>query len=182
MKQTLRMTNLSTRPQALLIVLLVACFSSPLLAAKNLLTSYEPRPAAKDFSLLTLEGKAVELAKQRGKVLVINFWATWCPACLTEMPSFNRAAEWLKPHGAEVIAINVGESAQRVQKYLDNNTLDFTVLLDPLMDVSIAWDATRLPVTYIVDAKGNIAYRALGAREWDSGEMLVPIRTLSILK
>ena len=165
---------------SLLVLLLFA--STPLLAAKNLLTPYDPRPQAKEFSLLTLEGKAVELAKKRGKVLVINFWATWCPACLHEMPSFNRAAEWLEPHGAEVIGINVGESAQRVQQYLDKNPLDFTILMDPLMEVSIAWDAIRLPVTFIVDPDGRIAYRALGAREWDSGEMLVPIRTLSILK
>jgi len=176
------MMTLSNKLNALIIALLLTCSTSPLWAGRNLLTSYEPRPAAKDFSLLTLEGKAVELAKQRGKVLVINFWATWCPACIHEMPSFNRATEWLKPHGAEVIAINVGESAQQVQKFLDKNQLDFTVLLDPLMTVSVDWEATRLPITYIVDPKGHIAYRALGAREWDSSEMLIPIRTLSILK
>jgi len=163
------------------IVLLSLLLVAPAWAGKNLLTSLEPRPIAKDFSLLTLEGKAVELAKQKGKVLVINFWATWCPACLHEMPSFNKAAEWLKPHGAEIIAINVGESAQQVQKYLAKNSLDFTVVLDPLMEVSIDWDALRLPVTFVVDANGHIAYKALGAREWDSSEMLVPIRTLSIL-
>jgi len=161
---------------------MLLCVTSPLWAGKNLLTSLEPRPPAKDFSLLTLEGKAVELAQQRGKVVVVNFWATWCPACLHEMPSFNRAAEWLKPHGAEVIAINVGESAQRVQKYLDRTSLDFTVLLDPLMEVSMAWDASRLPVTFIVDPKGRVAYRALGSREWDSSDMLIPIRTLSLLE
>ncbi len=169
-------------PTILLITLILLSFASPLWAGKNLLTSLEPRPVAKDFSLLTLEGKAIELAKQRGKVLVINFWATWCPACLHEMPSLNKAAEWLKPHGAEVIAINVGESAQQVQQYLAKNQLSFPIALDPMMEVSIEWDATRLPITYIVDPEGHIAYKALGAREWDSSSMLIPIRTLSELK
>ncbi len=174
--------KLQRTPLILFATVMLLSLTSPLWAGKNLLTSLEPRPPAKDFSLLTLEGKAVELAQQRGKVVVVNFWATWCPACLHEMPSFNRAAEWLKPHGAEVIAINVGESAQRVQKFLDKNPLDFTVLLDPLMEVSMAWDASRLPVTFIVDPKGRVAYRALGSREWDSSDMLIPIRTLSLLE
>jgi peroxiredoxin len=96
------------------------------------------------------------------------------------MPSLNRAAAWLNKYGGELIAINVGERADKVEKFLQELPLDFPVLLDPDTEVSSRWDAMRLPVTYVVDPQGRIVYRALGSREWDAPELLVPIRALGL--
>jgi peroxiredoxin len=149
-------------------------------AAARLLTLVDAEPEAPPFNLHDIQGNPVSLADYRGKVLVINFWATWCPSCRKEMPSLNRAADWLKRYGVELIAINVGEKPAQVEKYLREEPLNFPVLLDRDTEVSTRWDAMRLPVTYVVNTQGRIVYRALGSREWDTPELLVPIRSLAL--
>ncbi|WP_428606450.1 peroxiredoxin family protein [Sedimenticola sp.] len=149
-------------------------------AARRLLTPIDAQPAAPAFALQDTQGNPRTLADYRGKVLVVNFWATWCPACRKEMPSLNRAKAWLKKYDVELLAINVGEKAAQIERYLKEQPLDFPVLLDPDTSVATAWDAMRLPVTYVVDPEGKIIYRALGGREWDTPELLVPIRALGL--
>ncbi|MCW8890071.1 MAG: TlpA family protein disulfide reductase [Sedimenticola sp.] len=148
--------------------------------AARLLTLLDERPEAPPFVLEDMQGKSVSLADYKGKVLVINFWATWCPSCRKEMPSLNRGAAWLKQYDVELIAINVGENPKRVKKYLQEEPVDFPVLLDRDTEVSNRWDAMRLPITYVVDKEGRIVFRALGSREWDAPELLVPIRSLAL--
>jgi len=164
---------------ALLLLASLLLASGPLQAAR-LLTPLEDRPAAPDFTLNDIDGKPVSLADFRGRVLVINFWATWCPSCRKEMPSLGRAADWLKKYDAVLIGVNVGERPKQVKRYLEEEPVDFPILLDPEMKMSTEWDATRLPVTYVVDPEGRIVYRALGSREWDAPELLVPIRALGL--
>jgi peroxiredoxin len=149
-------------------------------SAGRLLTLIDEPFEAPAFTLQDTRGNRISLADYRGKVLVVNFWATWCPPCRKEMPSLNRAAAWLNKYGVELIAINVGERADKVEKFLQELPLDFPVLLDPDTEVSSRWDAMRLPVTYVVDPQGRIVYRALGSREWDAPELLVPIRALGL--
>lgn len=149
-------------------------------SAARLLSPVDPRTEAPDFALQDSRGNPISLADYRGKVLVVNFWATWCPPCRKEMPSLNRAAAWLKTYDVALIAINVGDNAERVEKFLQEQALDFPIPLDTDTSVSTRWDATRLPITYVVDPQGRIAYRALGSREWDAPELLVPIRSLGM--
>ncbi|MCW8943188.1 MAG: TlpA family protein disulfide reductase [Sedimenticola sp.] len=148
--------------------------------AARLLTLLDDRPEAPPFVLKDTQGKEVSLADYKGKVLVINFWATWCPSCRKEMPSLNRGAAWLKKYDVELIAINVGEKPKRVMDYLQKEPVDFPILLDLDTEVSNRWDAMRLPITYVVDKEGRIVFRALGSREWDAPELLVPIRSLAL--
>lgn len=162
----------------LLATFLLFCFGTA--SAARLLTLLDERPEAPPFVLKDTKGNAVSLADYRGKVLVINFWATWCPSCRKEMPSLNRGAAWLKKFGVELIAINVGEKPGRVADYLTKEPVDFPILLDLDTDVSTRWDAMRLPITYVVDQEGRIVFRALGSREWDKPELLVPIRSLAL--
>ena len=166
------------KPAAVLLCSLLLT-ASPLYAAR-LLSLVEQHPPAPDFTLMDVSGKPVSLVDFRGRVLVINFWATWCPSCRQEMPSLERAAAWLKQYDAELIAINVGEKAKQVKRYLAEEPVDFPILLDRDMKVATDWDAMRLPVTYVVDPEGRIVYRALGSREWDAPELLVPIRGLGL--
>lgn len=166
------------KPTLLLLASLLIS-SGPLQAAR-LLSLVEARPAAPAFTLSDIDGKPVSLADFRGRVLVINFWATWCPSCRKEMPSLERAADWLKQYDAALIGVNVGERPKQVKRYLAEEPVTFPILLDPDMKMSTEWDATRLPVTYVVDPEGRIVYRALGSREWDAPELLVPIRSLGM--
>jgi peroxiredoxin len=162
-----------------LIALLLILFAGTASAAR-LLSLVDARPEAPPFSLMDTHGKTVSLNDFRGKVLVINFWATWCPSCRKEMPALNRGAAWLKKYDIELIAINVGEKKNRVTDYLEKEPVDFPILLDLDTEVSTRWDAMRLPITYVVDQEGRIVYRALGSREWDQPELLVPIRALAL--
>ncbi|MCW8908770.1 MAG: TlpA family protein disulfide reductase [Sedimenticola sp.] len=164
---------------ALLLLTCLLLGTGPLQAGR-LLSVVEDRPKAPDFTLNDVHGKPVSLADFGGRVLVINFWATWCPSCRKEMPSLERAADWLKQYDAALIGVNVGERPNQVHRYLAEEPVDFPILLDPDMKMSTEWGATRLPVTYVVDPEGRIVYRALGSREWDAPELLVPIRSLGL--
>lgn len=159
---------------------LLLIFSMGTASAARLLSLVDERPEAPSFTLKDTHGKTVSLTDYRGKVLVINFWATWCPSCREEMPALNRGAAWLKKYGVELIAINLGEKEKRVTDYLQKEPVDFPILLDLDTEVSTRWDAMLLPTTYVVDQQGRIVYRALGGREWDQPELLVPIRALAL--
>ncbi len=159
----------------LLAVLLLA--GAPVLAAGTLTPLYD-RPPAPDFTLRDLDGKTVRLADFRGQVLVVNFWATWCPPCRKEMPSIERGARWLERFGGRFIAINMGEKPEAVRRYLEKQPLELRILLDPGGVTAGDWGVQGLPVTFVVDPQGRIAYKAMGTREWDDPLLLVPIRAL----
>jgi peroxiredoxin len=141
------------------------------LVAAGLAVPKEPMPAD-DFTLTTLEGANVKLSDYRGKVVFLNFWATWCPPCRSEMPSMERLYAKLHGSGLEILAIDLQEPKDTVQKFVKDNALTFTVLLDPKGAVGGAWGAQSIPTTYLIDRKGGILARAIGAREWDSPDMV----------
>jgi len=138
-------------------------------------------PAAPKFKLLDMDDKAVSLESYRGKVVIVNFWATWCPPCRREMPSLQRL--W-KMHGGktdlQIVAVNVGEDADTVLGFF--GTLDvsptFTVVFDKDSLVMRQWPIKGLPTTFLLDRKGRIIYRAIGGREFDSPESLAVINQL----
>jgi peroxiredoxin len=146
--------------------------------ARNLLVPVEGRPPAPDFTLKDLNGKSWQLSDFRGQPLAINFWATWCPPCRQEMPSIVRGNRWLKRFGARFITINMGDRPKMVKRFLQQSGIDIRVLMDTDGKVSADWGVSGLPVTFVVDPQGRLVYRASGAREWDSPELLVPIRAL----
>ena len=166
----------------LLVFLFVFLSASPLLANAQTsgLTAVPGKPLAPDFELASLKGRDHRLSDYRGKVVVVNFWATWCPSCLAEMPSMNRAWRDLSPDGFVLLAVNVGEDRQTVEDFAANFQLAFPVLLDPGNTQSDEWSIWGLPTTFIVDPRGRIAYRAVGGRDWDDPELMAQIRALQI--
>ena len=122
--------------------------------------------AAAPLALSDLEGKPHRLADYRGKVVLVNFWATWCEPCRDEMPSIERLRASLEGRPFAVLAVNLAEPEQRIRKFLDAVPLRFTVLLDRDGQTARAWQAKLLPATYIVGPDGVIRYRHLGELDW----------------
>ena len=134
-----------------------------------------PRPS---LALTGLDGKQHDLSDYRGKVVVLNFWATWCGPCIREMPAFEKLAKRLSGEPFALLAVNFGEKADRIKPFLDKIGVDVPVLLDPDMDTSKAWVKSGLPTTYIIDAEQNIRYQVLGVFEWDAPKVEARIREL----
>lgn len=142
------------------------------------LTPLEPRPEAPDFTLVDLDGMTHRLADLRGRPVIVNFWATWCPPCRDELPSMERAWAQLRDEGIALLAINVGEDEATVFPFTANYPVSFPLLLDLDGAVIGAWPVRGLPTTFVVDPQGRIAYRAIGGRAWDDPELLRPVRAL----
>lgn len=144
----------------------------------NGLTAFPNKPVASNFLLNDLDGNQHRLSDYRGRVVVINFWATWCPPCREEMPSMQRASELLKADNIELLAINVGEDEETVFQFTANYPVEFPLLLDIDSKVIGGWPVRGLPTTFVVDPKGRVAYQAIGGRAWDDPELLAKIRAL----
>ena len=143
------------------------------------LTALRELAAASDFDLQTPDGSRVRLSDFRGKPLIVNFLATWCPPCRAEMPSIQRAWEQLKGEGIGVIAINVGEDADTIRQFIAQSPVTFPMPMDPDSQVVQAWPVRGLPTTFVVDSEGRLAYVATGEREWDDPELLRLVRGLA---
>lgn len=142
------------------------------------LTQVEDRPMAPDFSLVDLDGEVHRLTELRGRPVIVNFWATWCPPCREEMPSMQRAWERLQAEGVSLLAVNVGEDSDTVFQFTGSYPVEFPILFDGDGAVSGAWPMLGLPTTFVIDPQGRIAYRAIGGREWDDPKLLQPILEL----
>ena len=117
---------------------------------------------APDFTLTNLDGKSVHLRDFRGRVVVINFWATWCEPCRTEMPIFQSAYRVNQPLGLEILAVNFDESRSEVQEFRDQMSLGFTMLLDPGGVIQRLYRVSGYPTTFFVDREGVIRAQHVG--------------------
>lgn len=144
------------------------------------LTPLAPRPPAPDFVLQDLDGRRQRLSDYRGRVVIVNFWATWCPPCRREMPSLERLHQRLSGQPFAILAIDQMEGVDHVFAF--TGQLDppptFPILLDGEGRVGKAWKVKGLPMSFIVDKKGRIAYRAMGGRQFDHPEIERRLREL----
>lgn len=136
------------------------------------------RPPAPAFSLVDIDGMPHSLSEYRGRVVIINFWATWCPPCREEMPSMQRAWEQIKDEGIALLAVNVGEDEDTIFQFTANYPVTFPLLLDRDSEVIQRWPVRGLPTTFVVDPRGRIVYRAIGGRAWDDPRLLEQVRSL----
>lgn len=159
----------------LLIAALLAVPGASAISAANppqLLQPVKDKPLAKDFRLENLDGETVSLSDFKGRVVVVNFWATWCPPCRFEIPSMQRAWLRMKEEDVMMLAVHVGGNNDKVWSFTGEFGIDFPVLMDVDSTVADAWPMRGLPSTFIVDPQGRIAYQAIGGREWDAPEIL----------
>ncbi|MBK1694487.1 alkyl hydroperoxide reductase [Chromatium weissei] len=165
--------------QSIAILLLCCGMNTGVVAEQLPLNLVDGQPLAPEFNLPETNGQRHRLANYRGKPLILNFWATWCPACLAEMPSLQRAHDALAPDGISVIAINVGEDAETVAEFMQQTPVQFPLLLDENSAIAQRYPLMGLPTTFVIDAKGKLIFSALGERTWDDSALLARIRALN---
>ena len=137
------------------------------------------QPAAPvHFSLPDLNGKQAELSAYAGKVVLLNFWATWCPPCRAEMPSMEVLYRRFKNQGLEILAVNGGEDTAQVQKFIQDNRYTFPVLMDRNNRISALYGITAIPTTYILDRKGMIVGILVGSIKWDDHKVIAAFEAL----
>jgi peroxiredoxin len=130
------------------------------------------RPArpkrADDFAVTLMQGDTLKLREQRGKAVMVNFWATWCPPCREEMPAMERLYRRHQARGFVLLAVSVDTDAALVKPFLTLHKLTFPVALDAKMELANAYGVRALPASFLIDRDGNLAALALGPRAWDN--------------
>ncbi len=121
---------------------------------------------APGFTLPDLEGQMHGLDDLRGRVVVLNFWATWCPPCVDEMPSLQKLHQALDAKGLSVVAVSVDERFEDIERFVDNFDLTFTILHDEGMRTARAYQTFKYPETYIIDRDGRVKSKVVGERDW----------------
>lgn len=136
--------------------------------------SVSPPPLA----LRDIAGKSHSLAAYGGKVVLVNFWATWCPPCREEMPSMQRLKEKMAGRPFVMIGVNSGESAEDLAEFLKLVKVDFDILLDGDGAATKRWKVFGLPSSFLIDRQGRVRYTLTGTTEWDQGEAVALIEEL----
>lgn len=147
-------------------------------AATPGLDEMRPPVAAPHLALKDVGGHLHRLSAYRGRVVVINFWATWCPPCRQEMPYMQAAWQRLKYDGVVLLAVDLGEDKAAVAEFAKEYPVTFPLLLDPDSRSARHWPIRGLPTTFILDPQGRVVYQALGARKWDDPVLLQAILDL----
>ena len=144
------------------------------------LTKLKTPVKAPEFTLPDMDNEMHSLKDYSGKVIMLNFWATWCPPCRREMPSMEAVYQTFKGQPFVVIAINEWESEEVVFPYLGQLQVfpTFPILFDQNGDISKAYNVKGLPTTFVIDKKGQIVYRAIGGRDFNHPEVVKLIRQL----
>ncbi|HLS85450.1 MAG TPA: TlpA disulfide reductase family protein [Burkholderiales bacterium] len=134
--------------------------------------------ATPPLALTDLDGATHDLASYRGKVVLVNFWATWCGPCRAEMPSMERLSHALEGRPFAVLAVNVGESERKAREFAEKLPVTFTILLDRDMRLARAWSARVLPASYVIGPDGAIRYSHFGDLDWASPSVLALLERL----
>lgn len=137
-----------------------------------------PDSLAPAFTLKALDGEPHRLEDYRGKVMLVNFWASWCPPCLAELPGMQRLSDRMAAEAFEILIINVGESPFRVSKFMKLVGVRLTALLDAKGETFQAWGGTIYPTSFVLDSEGRIRYVAYGPLEWDDEDVVATLMDL----
>jgi peroxiredoxin len=134
---------------------------------------------APDIALPALDGTRFRLADHRGKVVLVNFWATWCPPCLEEMPALERLWQRHRQDPFVLVAVALDANTGLVAPFVTERKLTFPVVLDPRLDAGNAYSVRALPTTVVVDRQGDVRALALGPRVWDNDAASALVRGLA---
>lgn len=125
---------------------------------------------AQNFSL-EISGRPGHLADLKGKVVVLNFWATWCPPCVEETPALNRLQRYIDSRGGMVLGVSVDEDPAAYLKFLKDQEVNFPTYRDPTRKTALDYGTSMYPETYVIDRRGKIARKLIGPQQWDSPDL-----------
>ncbi len=133
---------------------------------------------ATGFSVKTDQGKDISLSQFPGKVLVLNFWASWCKPCVDEMPSLNEFAKRMEKEGVTVLGISVDHDEARYRKFLKDANIAFQTYRDEKADIAASYGTYKYPETYIIDKQGKVVEKIIGEEFWLNPNVINRIRRL----
>jgi peroxiredoxin len=134
---------------------------------------------AYDFSLPNVAGKQVKLSSFKGKVVFLNFWASWCPPCREEMPSIENLFKKMKGKNFQILAVSLDEGgADVVKRFVSKNRYTFPILLDPDNKAAGKYGIYSIPATYIIDKQGYIIDYYVGSRDWSEDAAISALKKL----
>jgi len=143
------------------------------------LQPYKGSPDPPPLHLSTLNGGIIDLKQFKNHVVLVNFWATWCPPCVHEMPSMQRLSEKLTGDPFEILGVNIAEDQPTVENFLQTKIhVSFPILMDTDGEVLRQWNVMAFPTSFIIDKKGKIRYALFGSIDWDTKEIINKIETL----
>ncbi len=134
--------------------------------------------SAPDFSIATDAGHTLSVSNFGGKLLVLNFWATWCPPCVEEMPSLNDFQKRLAGSGVVVLGVSVDKDPAAYRAFLDRAKVTFLTARDPQAKISADYGTFKYPETYIINSNGRVVQKIIGPENWNDERMLSYVRSL----
>lgn len=178
-KQTVGSINKQLLVRALLVLaafgmgmFLFACSRN---AEHKIIKVGDPAP---EVSLQSVDGKTVSLADLRGKVVLVHFWATWCPPCVEEIPTIERFHQQVLGTDIVVLAISVDDSANALKTFLEKNKVHFPVLRDPGGATAGSYGTLKFPETYVIGRDGIVRYKVVGPMDWSAPANVKIVRAL----
>lgn len=157
----------------------VSCDNPQYKAATAKLEADDIKRQDANFTLTDMQGKSWTLKDLKGKVVMVNFWATWCPPCVEETPSLEKLSSDLRKLGVEVIGVSVDRDPAALKKFISDNHLSFPIARDPDQAVASTYGTFQFPETYILDREGRVAEKIIGARDWGDPLMLSFVDSLA---
>lgn len=168
------------KPENVLKLLILFCTGALIWVASG--TMYEHVVAVGDtapsFSVVADNGQTVTRANFGGRLLVLNFWATWCPPCIQELPSLDAFAQQMKAKGVVVVGVSVDKNEQTYRQFLDRARVSFMTARDPEAGVSSNYGTFKYPETYIINSDGKVVEKFIGPENWMDPKILERIQRL----
>jgi peroxiredoxin len=131
---------------------------------------------APNFSIVTEHGKTLTRSDFGGKLLVLNFWASWCPPCITELPSLNEFAKEYAPQGVVVLGVSIDKNEHLYKTFLTQRRVAFETARDPEANISTSYGTFQIPETYLIDRNGKVVEKVISNQDWMDPQFLARVK------